>query len=68
MREAFHALTVRGRGFLAGGLTAAHRVDGVAELTEPFDVSPQGALGDLEPLGELAPGPEPVGLQERQQP
>ena len=46
----------------------ADRVDVVPEVAEPVDVAAQRPGAHLEPLGQLAPGPEPVGLQEGQQP
>jgi hypothetical protein len=42
-------------------------VHGVAEIAQPFDVPAQRTRADLEPVGELAPRPVAVGLQERQQ-
>jgi hypothetical protein len=42
-------------------------VDRIAEVAQSFDVAAQGALGDLQPLGQLAAGPEAVGLEQRQQ-
>jgi hypothetical protein len=42
-------------------------LDRVAQVAQPVDVPPQGALGDLEPVGEFGSRPVPVGLQQRQQ-
>ena len=45
----------------------AHRVDRVAQLTQPLDVPSQGPLRHLEPAGQLRSRPEPVRLQQREQ-
>jgi hypothetical protein len=42
-------------------------LDAVSELTQPLDVASQGALGDVETLGELRAGPPPVRLQQPEQ-
>ena len=47
---------------------AAAGVDRVAQLAQPVDVAAQGALADLEPVGQLGARPVAVGLQQRQQP
>jgi hypothetical protein len=46
---------------------AAGRLDAVAELAQPLDVAAQRAIAHAEPVHELARGPVPVALQQREQ-
>ena len=55
-------------GQLVAAVGAPGGVDGVAELAEAVDVAAQRALGHLQPVGQLGPGPVPVGLQEGEEP
>ena len=43
------------------------RVDQVAERPQAIHVTTQGPVAHVESLGELGPGPEPMGLQEGQE-
>ena len=52
---------------LVAAVDPSARFDRIAELAEPVDISPQGALRDLEPVGELAARPVTVVLQQREQ-
>jgi hypothetical protein len=36
-------------------------------MVTPPDVAPHGALGDLQPGGQVGAGPAPAALQQRQQ-
>ena len=53
---------------LVAAVDPAVGVDRVAEVAQPLDVAAQRPLGHLEPARQLGAGPEPVGLQQRQQP
>ena len=46
---------------------AGQRLDGVAELAQALDVAPDGAPGDLEPLGQLAARPVAARLEQREE-
>jgi hypothetical protein len=49
----------------AGG--TGERLDRVAEIAQPFDVPPDRPARDLEPVGELRPGPVAACLEQREQ-
>ena len=53
---------------LVAAVDPAVGVDRVAEVAQPLDVAAQRPLRHLEPARQLGAGPEPVGLQQRQQP
>ena len=46
---------------------SAERLDRIAELTQPLDVAPDCAAGDLEAVGELGAGPVAARLEQREQ-
>ena len=71
-RHCFVVVEQQGREVRAGRQPVAagnprRGVDRVAELAEPLDVSPQRTGADLEVVGQLRPGPELVGLEQREQ-
>jgi hypothetical protein len=55
------------RGKLVTALDPALGVDRIAEDAQAIDVAAEGAIGDLESLGELGARPEAMGLQQRQE-
>ena len=48
-------------------LAAAHGVHRVAQVAQPLHVPTQGPVADLEALGQLAPRPVAVRLEQGQQ-